>query len=596
MENVKRLVLFLACAAALSAQSYTAADYAYGTSPSVPALAVTAGNVAPGAARVTLSYGVISLANGQRFAPLSTNAPIIIGNGANAETVTPSSITCPTPSAYGTCSFVATFANIHGNGDTVRSATFGLQEAINAASAGSAGAVIITASWLALGGTSGIITAATLPANVSLFDISASDGSVKIGRGAAALQIAQNGNLTVPSCTGCGGGSGTSTPWVQTSLGTISGAVTLNLASGNQIFTGTLGGNVTLTVIGAGDASFELDFVQDAIGGRMVTYDASFSAGGTFDPTASQRCMQTFNWEGTAGLARPANAMTCLNSTPGIVIPGSPPYYLGLPSASPTNGDCAKWQTIGGIITLTDAGSGCGGSGFNPFDNSTVSLVENFCSGGSSSSNVNTGALGWTFAVLGTGTPTVGVAATLDANHICGIKLAGPATTSNGAYMTLLPGSGVGFPSVMWASATFRATTYEVQFRLSSTSNIRMEIGFGQRYNSLAPAGMVGCYLRYDTTLSDTGYMALCSNGGGGTPTSVAGTVDTTPHRLRFTTTSAGTFSFSIDGGTATTISQSISAGTAMAPYIHISNDGTSTTSSIDVYKVAIQVQNLSVN
>ncbi len=108
-------------------------EFAYGVNPLVPALQVdeAAGPTAAGVATVTVAFGTVTLADGSVITRLSTVAPITIGTGANAETVTPTAVSCNTPQVYQSCSFTATFAYAHGTGDRVSSATYGITEAAN---------------------------------------------------------------------------------------------------------------------------------------------------------------------------------------------------------------------------------------------------------------------------------------------------------------------------------------------------------------------------------------------------------------------------------------------------------------------------------
>lgn len=100
--------------------------------------------------------------NVTQFFPLATNAPLTISDGANSETITPTQVNRPTNTKFGdlstgqfTCSFVATFANPHLKNTAVTSATFGFEEAINAANNKGGGIAVIDASWP---GTTSMIT------------------------------------------------------------------------------------------------------------------------------------------------------------------------------------------------------------------------------------------------------------------------------------------------------------------------------------------------------------------------------------------------------------------------------------------------------
>ena len=165
-------LLALALAFSLDAQ-VNALDFAYGTGTVAP-LRLVGGPYAAGSVSVTVSQGYTVSASGITFNPISTNASILVGAGTSQDTVTPTSVSCSTPAIYGTCSFVATFAHTHGNGDLVQSATVGAQEAVNyqAALGGSlgGGAVVVDIKWARAGGTDAILSALTPSSQVSIKD------------------------------------------------------------------------------------------------------------------------------------------------------------------------------------------------------------------------------------------------------------------------------------------------------------------------------------------------------------------------------------------------------------------------------------------
>lgn len=144
-------------------------DYAYGVNPAVAPLRVDIGNSSTGAQTITLAFGNITLPDGTVSMPLATTAPITVGVGSNAETVTPSAVSCSTPNVYDTCTVTATFSNTHGVGDLVSSATFGLEEAVNAAHV-LGGLVAIDGKWTQAGGTNTTITSNKGWTNVSILD------------------------------------------------------------------------------------------------------------------------------------------------------------------------------------------------------------------------------------------------------------------------------------------------------------------------------------------------------------------------------------------------------------------------------------------
>ena len=156
------------------AGKYRAVSYAYGVAPEIPGLLVDLpSGVNPNTATQTLivAFGTIALQDGTLISPLATNAPITVGTGANADTVTPSSVSNSTPSVYQSSSLTATtFSHAHGTGDKIASGTIGLQEALNAASAAGGGTVVIDAAWVQMGGTDAMVEAATIPTGTSIDD------------------------------------------------------------------------------------------------------------------------------------------------------------------------------------------------------------------------------------------------------------------------------------------------------------------------------------------------------------------------------------------------------------------------------------------
>ena len=151
---------------------YNAGEFAYGINKTTPALQVVSGpNTTSGAQALILAFGYTQTNDGLVFSPLNTNAPITVGGGSSTETVTPSAVSTSTPTIYSSTSVTSTFTYLHGSGDSVRSGTCGLQEALNYASAQGGGVVIVDAGWTSLGGTDAMIEVATIPAGVSLEDV-----------------------------------------------------------------------------------------------------------------------------------------------------------------------------------------------------------------------------------------------------------------------------------------------------------------------------------------------------------------------------------------------------------------------------------------
>lgn len=153
------------------ASRYNALDFFYGgpVGVSPAAIQVGSGNSATGSQSISaITYYDVDQGS-NLFNPFSTNAPIIVGNGANAETVTPTAVGTSAPSTSGfavnnaAINITASFSNLHGPNEPISSGTCGLQEAINIASANGGGEVVVSPAWFSAGGTVAIIQAAIQP-------------------------------------------------------------------------------------------------------------------------------------------------------------------------------------------------------------------------------------------------------------------------------------------------------------------------------------------------------------------------------------------------------------------------------------------------
>ena len=153
---------------------WQAANFAYGAPGGPAALVCDNASVIPASPAVaqsmTVSFGYTTTVDGIVFYPLALLTPINVGTDGNGEAVTPLSVTASGSNVYDATSFTADFADTHGRGDPIASATFGLQEALNLAGADGGGKVVIDEVWKKLGGTDTIKNAATLPAGVTIVD------------------------------------------------------------------------------------------------------------------------------------------------------------------------------------------------------------------------------------------------------------------------------------------------------------------------------------------------------------------------------------------------------------------------------------------
>ena len=173
---------------------FNANNFAYGINPKVPPLQVISGPNAAGSGTLTLAFGTFCTPDGLSVSPLATTAPVLVGSDSNMETQTPSAVSASTPLVYSTTTITYTnWTYQHGNGDQVRSGTVGLQEALNyAGNVYGGGIVIVDEAWYKCGGTAAMISAATVPTGVTIWDNhTGSSGLYPVQSVSVALTLAQ---------------------------------------------------------------------------------------------------------------------------------------------------------------------------------------------------------------------------------------------------------------------------------------------------------------------------------------------------------------------------------------------------------------------
>jgi|SRR6185437_6624666 len=144
-----------------------AIEYAYGCAGcGTAALQVVSGSNAAGTYTITCSPAQLQTSDGLAI-PISTGTPITIGADSAYETVTPSAVAL---NGQNQLLITAAFTFAHGPGAQVRSGTFGLAEAVNAANNAGGGVVAVDAAWKAAGGANATITGTKGFTDVSIID------------------------------------------------------------------------------------------------------------------------------------------------------------------------------------------------------------------------------------------------------------------------------------------------------------------------------------------------------------------------------------------------------------------------------------------
>lgn len=265
----------------------------WGNTSNTPLVSLNA--TASGAATINPSSCYVTYgANNVQAFPFATNVPVIIVDGSNTETVTPSAVTSPTPNTAGgpnpfSCSFTATFSNAHNAGAKIESADDGAMEAANSLKA-SGGLVVldpsVPSSVVITGFTGGF-------ANVSFEDLrsgapiyynwNGTAYSPSNSEAAASLQGSCTGTATSSATLGLLGlgtqAIGTCTSTV-TSVGPVmshAGVIkTLTVAAGTGGFNSSSG---VFTVLKNGSATTLTCTTGVATSCTDITHSATFVAG-----------------------------------------------------------------------------------------------------------------------------------------------------------------------------------------------------------------------------------------------------------------------------------------------------------------------------
>jgi hypothetical protein len=151
---------------------FNALDYAYGVRGGGAALQVLNGSTTAGTYTLTCSPTSLYTSAGLAI-PISAVCPIQIGGDSQQEIITASAVST---NNLNQLLITGTFTYAHGTGAQVSSGTYGLQEAILAASKYGGAQVAVDAAWFQAGGTQAILNAATQYAGVQVVDNSGTSG------------------------------------------------------------------------------------------------------------------------------------------------------------------------------------------------------------------------------------------------------------------------------------------------------------------------------------------------------------------------------------------------------------------------------------
>lgn len=223
----------------------------------------------------------------------------------------------------------------------------------------------------------------------------------------------------------------------------------------------------------------------------------------------------------------------------------------------------------------------------DPLDPDYIELRDDFIGGGLSinQGNATIGELGWASIAL-FNLPVVDWIDSI-ADHPGIFRIASATATNDGGLITF---TGLANSEAGRLPPVVALTGWRLVFiaRLSSAANVALQIGLLFDTNGVPAAH--GIYWQFDTAAGDTLFSAVCRSAGTETktPSLVAG--NTSWNKFEIFCNTAGTISFSINGGTAINIAANVPT-IAMTPVFRVQTRTTASKSlDIDFFGAAFQV------
>jgi len=366
----------------------------------------------------------------------------------------------------------------------------------------------------------------------------------------------------------------------------------------------TLTANVTSSTLSNASTGQTINFIicQDATGGRTFVWPTNVKGAPTVASTASVCTGYGTTYDGTNALGNDRDTAGMIgdlaNLAGGVARANSYDFTPAsvtrplrrLPFAS-FPGTCTALTdflarsdpaTAGQVVYVCNA-AGTGwdlvGDGGGTIDQTVATFSEDFLSSGTATNTL--GANGWTIRNIGAAPSVAYVAATWP--HLGQLRITTPAVIAQGGEIAIDSSSVAQF-GALGSNAGWDTT---IIFRLptGNTTNIRVRCGFRLGTANGVAEPTDGIWIRYDTSAGFAdAYFTFETRNASVSTTSIVNSIaaDTSFHRFRIRSTTAGTVLFSVDGGTETAINTNVPT-VGLTAFFNIVSDLDATAKSIDV-------------
>jgi hypothetical protein len=209
----------------------------------------------------------------------------------------------------------------------------------------------------------------------------------------------------------------------------------------------------------------------------------------------------------------------------------------------------------------------------DPLDPDYIVVRDDFVGGSRSAGLPTVGEIGWITLGIGGGLSAGDNIAGVT-NHPGIFRIANDTASDNfGASCSLCYSASFGEIGRLQPLNALTGWRLRYVFRLNSSADVGVRIGLTLDGNTAEPAD--GIWLEYDTDESDTNFTAVCRASSTETKTSLAVAVNTTWNTIDIFSNTAGTISFSLNGGTAVNIATNVPS-ISMSPWFMVVNRTTS--------------------
>lgn len=336
--------------------------------------------------------------------------------------------------------------------------------------------------------------------------------------------------------------------------------------------------------IGVGGSTAGLD----ALGGNTSNPSLPSNAAGFLGPASASFTSYFGQFPSTAPVAHSVMIWPAPTSNVAAF------SFKAISDCQDTAGNHLNYTQSTDVFSCGTTSSG-GGSGVDPLDRTTLAFRDDFLASTVSSALTVTGDYGWASFALSGALTVSRIAGTYP--HLGQVRIQGASTTTGNGSAIAIGNAGNGVSTFDKLSTHTFDSVWVV--RPANTTNGQYLVGFQDHDNVFETNG---CYVKYDTTNSDTAWIAICEQSSTPTTVSLVTAPSTTNwSTIRIYSTVAGTTNFAVCNGDGCTLPTSgtgfasISTNTAatLLDFVAMAINANSTQATLDIDLAAFKLTSI---